>query len=183
MCERIAMACTLSNSINRTNGFDFAKLFDVYQYLDSTCAPNSEIFFRGTRILTNDVCLKITGNSNSIWSGWTPYPVSDIWTRLVVWKLPLLQLVSQFPRPPLGWKVETAVMLHLLGDPIDSIGSMLLTLVICRAKANKAKELCNDAGMKSTHAEYHRTWKQLAIILVSYGECGASAKADNFAQV
>ena len=174
------MACNLETITNRTSGFDFAKLFTVYADLNLKCASDSDIFFPGTRMLTNSVCLKITGDSNSIWSGWTPYPISDIWNRIVVWKLPLLQLISQFPRPPLGPSVETGVMAHLLGDPIDSIASMLLTLALCQDGVEKAQKLCNDTGTPKSHPQYQLTWKQLTIIMVSYDECGASAKVDDF---
>ena len=174
------MACTLSSISNHTKGFDFAEIYNVYLYLNHSCAPESDIFFKGTRMLTDAVCRKIAMNSNSIWSGWTPCPISDIWTRIVVWKLPLLQLISQFPRPPLGPSVETSVMIHLLGDPIDSVASMLLTLAICQARVERAKELCLDAGIDCTHPAYPKAWKGLAIIMVSYDECGASAKVEDF---
>ncbi|KAF1849773.1 uncharacterized protein K460DRAFT_360626 [Cucurbitaria berberidis CBS 394.84] len=174
------MACTLSSTTNHTKGFDFAELYNVYLYLNHTCAPESDIFSSGTRMLTAAVCRKMTRTSTSIWSGWTPYPISDIWTRIAVWKLPLLQLISQFPRPPLGPSVETGVMLHLLGDPIDSVASMLLTLAVCQTRVERAKELCVHTGVDCTHPGYHRTWKGLAIIMASYDECGASAKIENF---
>ncbi|KAF2677268.1 hypothetical protein K458DRAFT_163206 [Lentithecium fluviatile CBS 122367] len=98
----------------------------------------------------------------------------DIWTRIVTWKLPLFQLVSQFPRPPLGFAVESAIIAHLLGDPVDSVMSMLLTLSMCQSRAALAKETCVAANVELIDEEYERTWKGLAIILVSYDECGKS---------
>jgi hypothetical protein len=64
--DMTATACSLSTVSKRTNDSDFAKLFNVYQYFDSTCGLNSDIVFARTRMLTNEVCLKLTGNSNSI---------------------------------------------------------------------------------------------------------------------
>jgi hypothetical protein len=123
----------------------------------------------------------IAGESNSLWSGWTAYPISDIWTRLVTWKLPLFQLISQFPRPPLGFGVETATLAHLLGNPLNSLVSMLLTLALCKSRAALAKDLCLGGRIEVMDPEaYHRTWKALAIIMVSYEECGTTEKVEDF---
>lgn len=174
------MSCTLATISNHTSAFDFGELFAVAVYLDLTCPAGSDVFFPGTKMLTNAVCLIITGNSDSIWSGWSAYPVSDIWTRIVVWKLPLLQLVAQFPRPPLGFAIETASIVHLLGDPIDSMTSLMVTLWSCNSRAKLAKQLCSDLEIDNSHPEYQRTWKALAIIMVSYDECGKSEKVVEF---
>jgi hypothetical protein len=97
-------------------------------------------------MLTEAASRHIMGNSRSIWTGWTAYPISDIWNRIVVWKWSLLQLLSQFPRPPLEPSVEMGVMLHLLGDPIDTICSMLITLNLCRRRARMAQQLRPDVA-------------------------------------
>ncbi|KAF2004955.1 hypothetical protein P154DRAFT_560345 [Amniculicola lignicola CBS 123094] len=128
-------------------------------------------------MFTEKVCRKITGLSSSIWTGWKAYDNSDIWSRLVTWKLPLFQLVVQLPRAPLGFRVETASIMHLLGDPIDSVMSMLLTLAICQSRVEEAKKTCSVSGLDPSYTEYHRTWKALAIIMVSYDECGRPEKA------
>ena len=176
----IIMACTLATISNRTKGFEFAGLYNVFLYLNQTCAPESDIFFEETRMLTNAVCEVIAGNETSIWTGWTAYPIADIWNRIVVWKLPLLQLLSQFPRPPLGPSVETGVMMHLLGDPIDSVSSILLSLAICEKRAKQAKILCLETGTEEHDPNHLRTWKGLSIIMVSYDECGAAEKSEDF---
>ncbi|KAF2833561.1 hypothetical protein CC86DRAFT_365424 [Ophiobolus disseminans] len=172
--------CSLTTISNRTKGFEFAGLYNVYLDLNRTCAWGSDIFLDKTRMLTNAACERITGNDGSIWTGWTSYPIPDIWNRIVVWKLPLLQLLSQFPRPPLGPNVETGVMMHLLGDPIDSVSSILLSLAICQERVERAKKLCIETGTGKSHPDYTRRWKGLAIIMVSYDECGASEKIQSF---
>jgi hypothetical protein len=178
--EEAVMACSLANIANRTKGFEFVGLYNVHMFLNQTCGGSSDIFFEGTRMLTCAACEKITGLGNSIWTEWTPYPIADIWNRIVVWKLPLLQLLSQFPRPPLGPWVETGVMLHLLGDPIDSVASMFVTLATCQKRALRAKTLCTETGTGPEHPAHTRAWKELAIILVSYDECGTSEKVESF---
>jgi len=171
------MNCTL---VRNQTKFEFGALYNVYTNLNETCAAGSEIFFNKTRMLTNAVCEHITGGVGSIWKDWTPYPISDVWNRIVVWKLPLLQLLSQFPRPPLGPSVETGVMLHLLGDPIDSVSCILLTLAMCQRRAKDARDLCRRAGRGKGQVFYDQRSKGLAIIMVSYDECGASEKIDGF---
>lgn len=174
-----AMNCSLSTISNRTSGFEFVGLYAVYTYLNETCAAGSEVFLEGTRMLTNGACQRMTGLGSNIWTGWTAYPISDIWNRIVVWKLPLLQLISQFPRPPLGPSVETGIMMHLLGDPIDSFTSMFVSLAICQQRAQQAMDLC---GSRQNDPDFPKAWKGLAIIMVSYDECGLSEKVDSFAQ-
>lgn len=174
------MDCSLDTITNRTNGFDFAGLYAVQTYLNETCAANSDVFFKGTRMLTSAASDRIAGIDSGAWTGWTAYPISDIWNRIVVWKLPLLQLLSQFPRPPLGSYVETGVMMHLLGDPIDSVSNILLTLAICQARAGRAKVICRETGTPDGHPDYEKTWKGVALIMVSYDECGLSERIDDF---
>ena len=90
------------------------------------------------------------------------------------------RLVAQFPRPPLGFWVETATIFHLLGDPIDSMTSMLVTLATHRTRVKRAKMLCEEIGVGPPHAEYQRAWMALALIMISYDECGSPEKGDKF---
>lgn len=122
----------------------------------------------------------MTGTSVSIWTGWTRYPIEDIWTRIVTWKLPLFQLAVQFPRVPLGFDVETATVLHLLGDPMDSMACVLFTLASCHSRARLAKNICEDAGLRQENPVFSSTWKALALIMVSYDECGKSEQVEDF---
>jgi len=176
------MDCSLSTIRNRTNGFDFEQLYKVNLYLKQTCPQLSDIFFPGTESLTEPVCRKISGMGNSIWSDWTPYPTSDVLNRTFRWKLPLLTLVAQLSRPPLGPHVEAANLALLLGDPINFLTNVLLTLAMCSARTSQAKRVCHGAGMGPSNREYNRTWKSLAIIMVSYDECGLTEKADSIWQ-
>ncbi|KAF1973167.1 hypothetical protein BU23DRAFT_640840 [Bimuria novae-zelandiae CBS 107.79] len=131
-------------------------------------------------MLTDKTCRIMTGTTNSIWTGWTRYPIEDIWTRIVTWKLPLFQLAVQFPRVPLGFNVETATILHLLGDPVDSMTSLLCTLAISNCRARLAKATCKDVGITEEERKYEFTWKALALIMVSYDECGKSDQVQGF---
>ncbi|KAF2740632.1 hypothetical protein EJ04DRAFT_507657 [Polyplosphaeria fusca] len=99
------------------------------------------------------------------------------WHHLRTWKLPLVQLISQLPKAPLGYAVESATITHLLGDPIDSLAATLVTLAQCQARAKLAQNACGIVGLRQGNAEYDRAWKALSIIMVSYDECGRQDKA------
>ncbi|KAK7190822.1 hypothetical protein PSPO01_02985 [Paraphaeosphaeria sporulosa] len=174
------MNCSLSTIGRPLQGFSFEGLFAEYTHLNSTCPKNSTIFFKETGMLTVESCRIMTGTPNSIWTGWTPYPIEDIWTRIVTWKLPLFQLAVQFPRVPLGFNVETATVIHLLGDPVDSLMSVLFTLATCHSRACLAKEICKESGLKEDDRDYVFTWKALALVMVSYDGCGKSYQVQGF---
>ena len=59
---------------------------------------------------------------------------------MTTWKLPLVQVIASFPRPPLNLKIEIFVMAHLLGDPIDTAQNLLRKLAKCQARAEVWKE-------------------------------------------
>jgi hypothetical protein len=100
----------------------------------------------------------------------TRYADSDIWRRLVTWKFPLWQLIFLFPRPPLGFGSEAFVLVHLFGDPIGTIASILYTLHRSQLRAQQLmrKYPPNDTLWNQPDRE----WKTLAIIMASYEESG-----------
>ncbi|OCK80882.1 hypothetical protein K432DRAFT_404298 [Lepidopterella palustris CBS 459.81] len=168
------MDCTLEGmTVRSTAGFDFPQLYQFWIDTLAKC-PGSSLFFNGTNLLTEAVCKKFTGETNSPWS-WTKYPSIDIFTRLITWKLPLFQLVSQFPRPPLGLSVQAFAIAHLLGDPIDSIASILTSLAMCETRARSTRNLCRPGRRSALWDQPDRDWKVISIIMTSYDECGKGA--------
>ena len=90
-------------------------------------------------------------------------------------KFPLLQLVVSFPRPPLSFRVECLVVLHLLGDPIDTVKNLWLKMSFCQQIAESWKYVCGrhlDNHIDRDHKEdlEDRDWKALAIVTDAYGE-------------
>lgn len=92
-------------------------------------------------------------------------------------KFPLLQLVASFPRPPLSFKVESLVILHLLGDPIDTTKNLLSKVAACQQMAIFWKRECEDILESTTeHDADHerdlkdRNWKALTLVTDAYGE-------------
>lgn len=60
------------------------------------------------------------------------YPLTNILERISIWKIPLLLLVGNFQLAPLGRFNSICVIIHLLGDPIDTIWSLLTKLEVSR---------------------------------------------------
>jgi len=56
--------------------------------------------------------------------GWIFYPPSDIVSRFWMWMLPLFVLLANIHFAPLGWLNALCVTAHVLGDPIDFMGSL-----------------------------------------------------------
>lgn len=101
-------------------------------------------------------------------------------------KFPLLQLVVSFPRPPLSFMVECLVILHLLGDPIDTIKNLCLKMSVCQQIAEFWKPDCGILlDRRMDHDEDHeqdledRDWKALTIVTDAYGEWSEDTSAQH----
>ncbi|KAL2044686.1 hypothetical protein N7G274_002460 [Stereocaulon virgatum] len=82
-------------------------------------------------ILTLDGCQQLCGSG----TGWYP----DSGPRLVAWLLPIILLISNMQFAPIGMQ-RYLLILHLLGDPIDSTWSLLAKLdswTRCLSRAQK----------------------------------------------
>lgn len=152
-----------------SRGFEFASLWNYTQKIQAACPNDTRLFkgslrttFANNASLTQEACVAIAG------SGWTAYPPFDIWQRLTTWKFPLLQLIFQFPRPPLAFATESFVIFHLVGDPIDTLQSLLTKLSICQ---RFAKYWQHDVERSSViNFPKSEDWKALAIITDAYAE-------------
>lgn len=165
-------------------GFDFPTLWNITHQYWQQChngtwlhkqsglfgdIPESEAS------LTNGICELIAG------ADWKRYTDADIWYRLTTWKFPLFQLISISPRPPLGFWEEAFSIVHLLGDPIGSSTDLIRKIDSCQKRAGFWKLELNRAELElilqdpeGSHKHYQqRLWKALALISVSYDECGS----------
>ena len=153
-------------------GFNFVNLWNYTRNIQQSCSSDSRLFgvnrisaTAQNAALTQSSCKAIAG------PGWAYYPGADIWTRLTTWKFPLLQLVSSFPRPPLGFWVQMFVINHLLGDPIDTMKNLFTKMSNCQQTAEYWKEHCQPQVTFDDDAD-NRDWKALTIIEDTYAECG-----------
>ncbi|KAI5779837.1 hypothetical protein EDC01DRAFT_731012 [Geopyxis carbonaria] len=71
-------------------------------------------------------CKRICG------SGWTPFETRSIVTRIGSWLLPVLLLIGNMALADLGFWKGIAIVVHGLGDPIDTMWSLLTTLELRR---------------------------------------------------
>ncbi|KAG8530275.1 uncharacterized protein KY384_004776 [Bacidia gigantensis] len=136
----------------------------------------------GYASLTKDTCEALAG------SGMSRYEGSAIWTRATTWKFPLFQVFALFPRPPLNLKTEIFVIVHLLGDPIDSVQNLLLKISRCQSKVRDWK---TELERLNVDVDPHRghgidelaqrreeeqirqcRWKSLALVTDAYDEWG-----------
>jgi len=122
------MACSLDTNAtytctnpypNCTNlrGLDFTTLWIVSLQIANACPTEWRLFdgTPGRPTLNQAGCEQLVGKTGAQRYGW-----EYIWTRLMVWKYPLFQLVVLLPRPPLGITVESFVIVRLLGNPIGT---------------------------------------------------------------
>jgi hypothetical protein len=153
--------------------FDFVYLWNVTQQIISHCPNDTRLFAGDQTKLNQAACMSAAGETSS-WTSWTRYPPNDIWSRLSNWKFPLLQLVFQFPRPPLGIGTEAFALTHLMGDPIDTIASLLYTLAVCESRARFWKRVCKRSSKPVLGGRREQDWKVFTLIMVSYDEwkCG-----------
>lgn len=162
-----------------TKRLDFVTLWNYTNVIYRACETDPRLFrpiedvvpSERSISLTLDACVSATGG------GWTSYPRSDIWTRLTTWKFPLLQLVFTFPRPPLSAAIETFVIFHLLGDPIDTIANLLGKLSTCQYWAKHWQE----ADFQKAE-ERKRHWRALTLITDAYAEWEADEELKSVLQ-
>ncbi|KAK0637456.1 hypothetical protein B0T17DRAFT_614045 [Bombardia bombarda] len=165
--------------------FSFVPLYEFLQEaLQNTTDPYTSPYFRveGNWIsITNDVCLQIT---NSTHDSWTIYDNAGIWNRIVTWKLPLVTLLFQFARPPFAWRLWTNtnvfILLHLVGDPLNTITSLLTTLSACqrRVKTIQARithihhdlQQTNPSLAQRIHQTQPTLTKTFSLLSISYSE-------------
>jgi len=107
-----------------------------------------------------------TGFFMSIWY-FNPYTTDILMRNFQIWKIPLLQLLVQFPRPPYGTAVELMSLFHLLGDPIDTIASLIFTLQVTQNRLRAFKANIMD----------QEKLKKLTLLVVAFEEAGYEENA------
>ena len=169
--------------------FDLGHLWNVTQAIYESCPSDSRLSFPEPQSsapeyssLTYEACKEIAGTSYSIYTGFV------IYSRLISWKLPLLQLVAAFPRPSLNAGTEFFVIAHLLGDPIDTLTNLLLKLSDCQEAALRwqqrfeAKPSQTIRTKKSDNNDHKspkdRLWKAFTLVTNAYDEWGMGVRSE-----
>lgn len=149
--------------------FQTYSLYSILQEIYNICANDTRLIVGvfGPE-LTKQAAINITGNSGGviIFRDWSPYLTSLILKRFITWKIPLFQLLMQFSQPPYKYKMKFFAIFHVMGDPIDTIASLMFTLSVSKKRLHS---LANDMKIMDRSA--------LVLIITSYEECGSN-KAD-----
>lgn len=133
---------------------------------DAETCVNHPFSYRGTKALNIEACDALTGGT------WGAYTTSEIMGRFHSWKAPVLILIFLFPRPPLGIATWIFTLVHLCGDPVDTIASLLYTLAVCQTRVKRACK--GRAG---------RDWKPAVLLIGSYDEYGNTEGADELEEL
>ena len=152
-------SCPATPPAGTEQKFDFQGLYNYLQDIQKNCSKDDPrlVYLYGEAFLTLDAVRRWTGEHLRTWN---PYPGNDILKRLLTWKLPLVNLLSQVGKQPLGiWK-EISTICHLVGDPIDILASMFYTLHVCWLRVRMLKQL----GLKP------RDWKAVALVMQAFDE-------------
>jgi hypothetical protein len=145
-----ASNCTVEDLILKAKPFKIAEFWATVIDLNTTCP---EIMLNAARGIIGLEFAKIltTGRTDFIprsLGPWNEYDAKIILGRLIDFKLPLLVLILQLPRAPLGYFIETFTVLHLVGNPSDPISSFMYTLSFC------------FSILKAVRIVYGRRWRQ-----------------------
>ena len=160
-----------------SDGFNFANLWNYTLNIQKACDSDTRLSGVSAAPATpQNAALSQLSCDRIVGSNWAYYSGADIWTRLTTWKFPLLQLVSSFPRPPLGFWVQMFVINHLLGDPIDTLKNLFAKMSDCQLAAAYWKERCQPRAVVGYDAVDH-DWKELTIIEETYAEWGVRDRA------
>jgi hypothetical protein len=135
--------------------FNFTLLYDFVTAIKAACPEDARLLVPDRVSLHNEACQSIVGE------GWAAYEIDFIWSTVITWEALLFQLISQFQRAPLGFWAQAFTVVHLFGNPIDTIASFLYTLALCQFRARKFKK----GGQNGR-------WKLATLVTISYDECG-----------
>lgn len=109
------------------HGFDFNILYN-YTHDPGTPSDYIERPYSNKSILalTFEGCIKAVGESS------TPYTRQTVYDRVILWRVPLLALWLTTSLPPFGIHTQIFTLLHLVGDPIDTIWSLFYRLDLAK---------------------------------------------------
>jgi hypothetical protein len=151
-------------------GFQISDLWFVTQMV-LECLNDTRIATANPPALTLPACEGFVGSSS-----WTWYTPAIIWLRLTSWKVPLITLVALFPHPPLSKTATAFGVVHLLGNPVNTLKNLLLKVASCQRRAiywiTLSEDAVNGALVERTDNGIREIWKALTLIVDAYDEWG-----------
>lgn len=175
-CVQARKGCDPPTPLNITYKPDFAAcLATVNQIADTTFIDQAKLnqwnesgCFDGdptNGVLSLSGCYHICGKTYDIW------PWKDTFDRLSLWILPAIILISHLSFPPLCWYNYVFVILRAIGNPIDSLQSLLTRLETHRRLRRVAK---------STFSREPQVSEQVATVFAAYEELGWQDVSEHF---
>lgn len=146
------------------------------QYLNTTEYDDKRQYFpwdrtHSYRLNLSQSLLSLFGCESLCHDGFELWSADDTVSRVVMWVLPACVLLVHFHFAPLGIGNQIAVIVHLLGDPLDTLWSMMTRQEVNRRlhrRANRFSELSTD-------------FKHVATVWSAYDELGWSNPSAWFA--
>ena len=137
----------------KINHFDLNPLWLIAQAINDTNPLDPRLFYPYRPLLTYEACIQLNSKGNE----WGLFVMSDVRYRFQLWKAPLIQLMAQMQLPPLGWRSNTFVILHLIGDPLDTIWSLSHKIYLTHRRVEKWS-LDKDCNAMATIVISHDEW-------------------------
>ncbi len=141
-------------------------MYTIAQEIATICLNDTRIrkWAEGVYVLTMDAAIEMTGLVGGFLGIWEfhSYDPYLILTRFQTWKLPLFELMMQFPRPPHGLAVEAFSLAHMMGDPIDTLASLIFSLHCAQRRVTNLER----NGMS------RKRLLELVLLITSYEEYG-----------
>jgi len=171
--------CIVDILADPLKAFSVATLANITTVVNQTCPWD---MLRPTMLNASDAFNLTTGNNfifSDLLGPWMVYAARTIMSRLIDFKLPLLVLIFQLPRPPLGSRMQGFALLHFVSNPVDSMGSYFLALAcsfrLLKRVEKEAKNMreANDTRWQArTDEEVKTDCKELSLVLITYATIG-----------
>lgn len=160
---RIIVFCsTLLLYIQITFAANFPECLQIIRNV-SNITTNETKYFASLE-LTRPL-LTLAGCEHFCGTGFQFWPAEDTFGRLVLWVLPVTVLIAHYHFGPLSVRGKIEVFAHLLGDPVDSLWSLLTRQEVYRRLHLRTK----DYGPLETH---------IATLLAAYEILGWQEASD-----
>lgn len=125
------------------HGFNFTYLYELARTLNASDPQSPSLYHPGGDL--SKLTLTYAACKNAVGIDWVPYEVHGVYDRLILWRVPLIALIATTTLPALGFWRQVFTIIHLIGDPIDTVWSLLYKL----ASAEKCSEWARQANKDS----------------------------------
>jgi hypothetical protein len=122
------------------------------------------------RLNLTDPLLTLFGCESTCGNGYELWPADDTLLRITMWVFPAIVLLVHFHFAPLGTANKFSVIAHILGNPLDTLWSMMTRQEVNRRLYERARR----------YSDGHE-FKHIATIWSAYDELGWQDPSSHFA--